>query len=113
MRHRLTTDDCIKGGKLAGRIAAEKPGFLDSIRTPESCRLCGLRGGAATAASGKLADVGLGIKTVESLRAGGKTQGGINARIGWMGHLTRVRYKKSHDDCPYCLNMPPKETKRE
>jgi hypothetical protein len=76
-KHRalITTKEVhIAGGRAAGRIMAERIGFLDSIRTSETCSKGGRRGGRATAKTGKLAAtaLGLGIKTVESLRKGGR-----------------------------------------
>jgi hypothetical protein len=101
-----TKETCAKGGRAAGRIAAET-GHLDGIRTKETCVRGGTRGGRATADSGKLSGVGLGIKTPESLVDGGRVQGAANARQGWMRHISLLRYGKPHTDCIFCKKLSP------
>jgi hypothetical protein len=99
LRDITTTAVHVAGGIAAGKIAASKPGYLDSIRTSETCRLGGQRGGTATAASGKLAatGLGLGIKTPESLSRGGRA----SCHKRW--HLNKNRIS---ENCEFCMNPP-------
>jgi len=40
-------------------------------------------------------------------KVGGPIQGRENARIGWLRHISLLRYEKSHDDCSFCKKFAP------
>jgi hypothetical protein len=93
-RARITTKEVhAAGGRAAGRIAADKVGFLDSIRTPETCSQGGKIGGRKVAESGRLSTIGLGIRTAESEAKGGRAC----CHLRW-----HVRRNRPNPRCEFC-----------
>jgi hypothetical protein len=86
-------------GKAAGKLAVET-GQLDSIRNLPQTKAGQSRAGKV---SGRKAVETGQILTVQKL--GGKEQGARNKESGWMAHVQRFRWDKSHHDCVYCLNQ--------
>jgi hypothetical protein len=94
----------IKGGVTAGRRAAES-GFLTSIRTKETCRKGGLRGGRANVKSGQAFYLGYVWGPIAGIISGRKlVESGHVARMGPKGRHVRWHVNRNikNTDCTLC-----------
>jgi hypothetical protein len=102
----LTNDEIDKQLRELQRMhASYKGGFggpTKHILTKEDASRAGLAAKAAGVGVHGLTTEEIKANAVLGGRAGGPVQGAVNARIGWMQHISLIRLQKPHNKCPYC-----------
>jgi len=98
-KHQLTREDSVKGGQAAAALNMRNRTAIFGLSQDERTRNASNAGkvsGRALADSGKLAKIGLGIKTLESCARGGRAACHIRHHVNKNAFSPRCEFCSEH-----------------